>query len=197
VVTPEEIAGEIYNEAPVAHPSVMFRRDPIRAAGGYRDGEFPEDYELWLRLHERGLAIGKCPEVLLYWRERPDRTSRTDLRYERTAFDRLRARYLARDPRVVAGDRPVVIWGAGRRTRQRARHLIEHGIGVRAWIDIDPRKIGREAGGLPVHEPGWLDSATPRPFVLVYVRNYGAPELIAARLLSMSYEPRRDWLPVG
>ena len=45
-LTPRELAEEIYVEAPLAHPSVAFRRDAVLAAGGYRHGPFPEDYEL-------------------------------------------------------------------------------------------------------------------------------------------------------
>lgn len=123
IITPEEIGFEIFFESPFTHPTVMFRREMFHAIGGYRDGPFPEDYELWLRMHAEGLEMRKCKEVLVHWRERPDRTSRVDPRYSREAFDRLRARHLARDPRI-AGSRPLVIWGAGRRTRQRARHLL-------------------------------------------------------------------------
>ncbi|HUF17558.1 MAG TPA: glycosyltransferase [Thermoanaerobaculia bacterium] len=196
IITPEQIGFEIFHESPFTHPTVMFRREMFNAIGGYRDGAFPEDYELWLRIYAQGLEMRKCEEVLLHWRERPDRTSRIDPRYSREAFDLLRARHLARDPRIT-GSRPLVIWGAGRRTRQRARHFLELSPPIESWIDVDPRKIGREAGGIPVHAPEWLASRKPRPFVLVYVRNYGARELIAPRLASMGYEPIQDWIPVG
>lgn len=196
IISPDDVALEIFNESPFAHPSVMFRRDIFEEIGGYHDGPFPEDYELWLRMHERGLEMRKCEEVLLQWRERPDRTSRVDRRYDRESFDRLRARYLAEDTRLH-GIRPLVIWGAGRRTRQRSNHLLERGFLIEAWIDIDPRKIGRQARGVTVHPPEWLASADPRPFVLVYVRNYGARDLITARLAAMGYRPGEDWIPVG
>jgi hypothetical protein len=65
-----------------------------------------------------------------------------------------------------------------------------------AWVDIDPRKIGRVLGGLPVHPPEWLDRR-PRPFVLVYVTVHGARDLIAAALRRMGYRPGRDFLAVG
>ncbi len=44
------IMRERFVESPVAHPSVVVRRDVLRDAGGWRDLRWPEDYDLWLRL---------------------------------------------------------------------------------------------------------------------------------------------------
>ena len=151
-VTPEQVAANVYVESPFAHPSIMARAAVLRDAGGYRDGPFPEDYELFLRLHAAGHAMAKVPRVLLRWRERPARTSRVDPRYARDAFDELRAESLARDPRLHAG-REIVIWGAGRRSRLRAERIIRRGIRPIAWIDIDPRKIGQRSGRSPFIPP--------------------------------------------
>ncbi|MGD9602210.1 MAG: glycosyltransferase [Gammaproteobacteria bacterium] len=195
-LTPDQLAEEIYVESPLAHPSVAFRRDAVLSAGGYREGPFPEDYELWLRLHHLGHRMAKLPEVLLDWRESPHRTSRTDPRYARTAFDRIRAEYLARDPRLLARRHDFVIWGAGRRTRRRCAWLLAEGLRPSAWIDIDPRKIGNRHDGVPVCAPDMLSRGT-RPFVLVYVTNHGAREEIGAHLLAMGYRRGQDWLAVG
>jgi glycosyltransferase involved in cell wall biosynthesis len=194
-LTPEEIAANLYVESPLAHPSVMLRRSVLLRLGGYAEGPFPEDYELWLRMHHAGCRMAKLPETLLFWREREARTSRVDPRYARAAFDRLRALYLARDPRLRPG-REVVVWGAGKQTRRRARLLVERGVRPSAWIDIDPRKIGNRVQGLPVHPPGWLDRE-PRPFVLVYVTSHGARDQIGERLRGWGYRPGEDFLAVG
>jgi len=190
-----DIADEIYVELPIAHPSLMFRRDIVRALGGYRDGPFPEDYELLLRLHHAGHAMGKVEQVLLHWRESAGRLTRTDNRYSREAFAALRTDYLARDPRLHSG-RPLAICGAGRRTRQRAQLLLDKGFQTIAWIDIDPRKIGNRVHGVPVHSPAWL-AQEPKPFVLSYVTNHGARDVIAAQLNEMGYRRGRDYLMVG
>jgi glycosyltransferase involved in cell wall biosynthesis len=194
-VESDDIADEIYVESPLAHPSVMFRRSIVLAAGAYRHGDFPEDYEMWLRLHHLGHRMAKVPRVLLGWREREDRTSRVDNRYRRDAFNRLRADYLARDARLQQ-PRPLVMWGAGRKTRQRSNLLIDRGFHPQAWIDIDPRKIGRPLHGVPVMPPDWLERRD-RPFVLCYVTNHGARELIAGQLHAMGYNRGRDYLMVG
>lgn len=194
-LTPRQIADNIYVESPFAHPSVMLRRVAFEQLGGYADGPFPEDYELWLRMHQAGMPMAKLPRVLLAWRERDERASRVDPRYARSAFDQLRAHFLARDARLH-GQRPLVIWGAGRKTRLRARHLLDQGAQPVAWIDIDPRKIGHVVWGLPVHPPDWLDQR-PRPFVLVYVTSHGAREFVAGLLAKWGYQVGDDYLAVG
>ena len=194
-LSPEAIAHNIYVELPIAHPSVMFRRDTVIAAGGYRDGDFPEDYELLLRLHQRGCRMAKLPQVLLDWRDSGGRLTRTDPRYSREAFDRIRALYLAADPRLKQ-PRPLAIWGAGRNTRKRVAHLLERGFRPSVWIDIDPRKIGNRIDGIEVVDPEWLADADS-PFVLSYVSNHGARELIGEALQAMGYGEGRDYLMVG
>ncbi len=193
-LTPQQIADNIFVELPVAHPSIMFRRQAVMEVGAYRDGDFPEDYELLLRLHRHGHSMAKLPEVLLHWRDSGERLTRTDGRYRREAFDRIRAHYLSQDPRLQ--QRPLVFWGAGRNTRKRVAHLLAHGYRPSAWIDIDPRKIGNVIDGAKVEEPGWLRQEE-RPFVLSYVSNHGARELIAGDLDDMGYREGIDYLMVG
>ncbi len=192
----DALRDEIYVECPMTHPSAMFRRAAVIAAGGYRDGDFPEDYELWLRLTEHGCRMAKIDRCLLNWRQRDDSLSRRDPRYSRDAFDRLRARYLARDRRLQSG-RPLVFWGAGRRTRRRTSHLVALGFAPCAWVDVDPRKIGSRIHDVPVVAPEWLDRRQPRPFVLAWVASHGARASIGAALAAMGYGRGVDYLAVG
>ncbi len=198
VLSAREHAEDIFLEAPLAHPSVTFRRATVLAAGGYRNGAFPEDYELWLRLVEGGAQLAKLPRVLLDWRQGPRSLSRVDPRYSRTAFDTLRAGYLSRDVRL-GGGRAVAVWGAGRRTRLRVRALARCGVRPDLWVDVDPRKIGRRLDGAPVLGPAALEAlrGAERPFVLVYVARHGARSLVARSLESAGYAKGRDWLHVG
>ena len=192
-----DMAEEIFVESPLTHPSVMFRRQSVFEAGGYKSGDFPEDYELWLRMNLRGCRFAKLPETLLEWRQSSTSLSRIDPRYAREAFDRLRAHYLCRRLKAI-GQRPIVVWGAGRRTRGRCRHLQQRGVTVAAWIDIDPRKIGQTVGGAKVHPPGWLETESgQRPFVLVYVASHGARDLIGEELHRFDYRRGEDYLMVG
>lgn len=195
VLSHDDIHKQIYIESPFAHPSVMFRRDSVIAAGAYRHGEFPEDYELWLRLLHTGHRMEKLSEILLDWRESENRLSRVSDNYSRNAFDMIRADYLSRDERIH--NRPIAFWGAGRKTRQRARHLLEKGYEPAAWIDIDPNKIGNRINGIEVVEPAWLEQAGDKPFVLNYVTNHGARDIARTYLQRIGYVLGKDFLEVG
>ncbi len=195
-VTAQDIADDIYIESPLVHPSVMFRRKQVVDLGGYRTGPFPEDYDLWLRIHHAGMKMAKLPQELLAWREYPRRTSRVDERYSRDAFDRLRAAYLSQEHRLLKHRDNFVIWGAGRKTRKRCQHLLNHGFTPQAWIDIDPNKIGNKLNGVPVVAPEWLQSEN-MPFVLGYVANHGARDDIATQLNAMGYQRGHNYLMVG
>lgn len=195
-ISSDALSEEIYVECPITHPSVMYRRGAVRGAGGYRDGDFPEDYELWLRLDRFGCRMAKIDRCLLHWRQHGASLSRRDPRYSRDAFDRLRAGYLAGDERL-AGGRPLAFWGAGRRTRRRARHAIARGVLPSLWIDVDPRKLGNRIQGVPVVSPEWLRARSPRPFVLAWVASHGARERIGAALAGMGYVRGEDYLAVG
>ncbi|CDX39612.1 hypothetical protein MPLSOD_40135 [Mesorhizobium sp. SOD10] len=61
---------------PMLHPTVMFRTEVVRRAGGYRRAfTYAEDYDLWLRLSETGeLANMEMPLVKL--RSHPGQVSR-------------------------------------------------------------------------------------------------------------------------
>ncbi|HGG60083.1 MAG TPA: glycosyltransferase [Gammaproteobacteria bacterium] len=193
---PEQIANNIYWEAPFVHPSVMLRREVFERLGPYRAGDFPEDYELWLRMHANGLRMAKLPEVLLHWREHANRMTHRDPRLSVDAFNRVRMRYLAADARIRQAAR-VVVWGAGRKTRKRLRGLLEAGVRPAAWVDIDPRKIGGRVDGAPIIEPKALTLLKPRPLVLAAVRSHGARALIEARLVEFGFRAGIDYLVVG
>ncbi len=198
VLNAEDVQNQIYIESPFAHPSVMFRRDSVIAAGAYRRGEFPEDYELWLRLFHYGYRMEKLPQVLLDWRESDDRLSRNSANYSRAAFDAIRAEYLSLDQRIH--NRPIAFWGAGRKTRQRARHLQDRGFEPLVWIDIDPKKIGNRIHGVEVVEPAWLEQSFKhhgRPFILNYVTNHGARDISRHYLERIGFILGQDYLEVG
>jgi glycosyltransferase involved in cell wall biosynthesis len=187
LLSPEQIALNRFVESPLAHPSVMFRRELVQRLGGYRAGDFPEDYELWLRWLEAGVLMAKVDRVLLTWNDPPDRLSRRDARYAPEAFYRCKAPYLARwlAAHLQPGQR-LWVWGAGRPTRKRAEWLVAQGVAIEAYVDIDPAKIGRRLAGRPVFGPDQLPSPA-EVFVLGYVASRGARELIRSHLRSRQF----------
>jgi len=66
--THEEIAGALRRYNCISHPSVMFRRDAVLAAGGYDAEERVEDWELWCRMLLGGARFAASPEALIRYR---------------------------------------------------------------------------------------------------------------------------------
>jgi glycosyltransferase involved in cell wall biosynthesis len=194
LLTPEEIHLNRFIESPFAHPSVMFRRALVHEQGGYREGDFPEDYELWLRWMDAGIAMAKLPDTLVTWHDLPDRASRTDPRYSPEAFYALKAHWVAEWlHREFEGKREIWVWGAGRTTRQRAANLEKEGVRIAGYIDVDAKKTGKKVGGVPVVAPDALPPAESS-FVLGYVGVRGAREIDREILVKSGRVEGRDFL---
>jgi hypothetical protein len=204
-VTPEDIARGLWIESPLPHPTVMMRRTAYERAGGYRAVPWAEDYDLWLRMLRSGIAMAKLPEPLYEWADHPGRATRTLPAYSPEAFHACRAHHLARH---LEG-RGVIVWGAGRDGRRAARAMLRQGVDIRAFLDIDPRKIGRTAHGRPIlAAEEWLatrenasgalgETVTPMPIVLAAVGTAGARELIRARLVAARLREGPDFLCIA
>lgn len=188
----DEIGLNRFVESPLAHPSVVFRRSVVERWGGYRAGDFPEDYELWLRWLDRGVVMAKVPETLVTWHDAQGRLSRTDSRYGPEAFFRLKAEYLALHLARIART-TVWIWGAGRPTRKRAAMLTAHGVKIAGYIDVDRKKTGVRIAGVPVIAAEELPPADGR-FILSYVSKRGARDWIRGELRRRNYVEGRDFL---
>jgi glycosyltransferase involved in cell wall biosynthesis len=176
-----DIVRDIWVESPLAHPAVMLRASVLRRLGGYREVDGPEDYDLWLRAHAEGCRFASLPEVLLDWRDGPDRLSRTDPRYAPERFRAVKIEALERGPLRGRG---VVLWGAGPIGKSWGRALRARGHVVLAFVEVAPRKLGGTIQGVPV--VGVADAAVaPRALHLAAVGQPGARARIreaAARL---------------
>jgi glycosyltransferase involved in cell wall biosynthesis len=74
-----EIARLIWTN-PLVHPTVMFRKSAVQAAGSYDpDLRKRQDYELWFRCLKEGLCFGNVPEILLRYRFTEEYYERNDL----------------------------------------------------------------------------------------------------------------------
>lgn len=189
-----EICREIYIESPFCHPSVMFRKQAVVALGGYQERGWPEDYDLWLRMHQAGYRFAKVPEALLEWREHPNRLTRTDSRYSLENFLRAKAYYMANG--LLKEYDGVFIWGAGMHGRRFGKQLVRAGVSLVAYIDIDPKKIGRTRRGLPILAPDELSAWWARfsnPVLLSAVAARGARPLIRQQLTNLGLVEGKDW----
>jgi glycosyltransferase involved in cell wall biosynthesis len=134
-------------ESPLVHPSVTMRAEALRALGGYREFDGPEDYDLWLRAFDAGLRFARLAPVLLTWRDSPARLTRTSPRYAPGRFLELKVAALGRGP--LRG-RKAVVWGAGPLGKALARALVAAGHSLAGFVEVDRGKIGQRIHGVPV-----------------------------------------------
>ncbi len=182
---PDEIARDLFVESPLPHPSMMIRRACLHEVDGYRDFDGPEDYDLWLRMADRGMHFAKLPDVLLRWRIHEASLSRKDLRYRKEAFDALRFDYLA--SRVTAGEvlggRELWIWGAGKVGAKLRSRLEQRGLMARGFFDVDPAKVASLRAGKPVRHYRDIPGCGSNTGIICCVGNWEVRNKMRAYLL--------------
>jgi glycosyltransferase involved in cell wall biosynthesis len=194
LTTADDIARDIFVECPLAHPTLLASARGVAEVGGYRATGWAEDYDLILRLWEAGGRFANVPEVLLRWRERADRLSRTDPTYSLDAFRRCKVHYLART--LFRGRDGIVVWGAGPTGKGMARTLLEAKIPLQAFVDLDPRKLGRRIYGAPVVPPTMINEYQGS-FCLAAVAQPGAREEIRSALTEAGWLETKDFIAVA
>ncbi len=167
VDTYNKILNQRFIESPVVNPTAMWRRDVAEKLGLYRHGDFPEDYEMWLRWLAQGAKIGKVPETILEWHDSDKRLTRTQPIYKEEAFYRIKSQYLVQYLEQVNPFHPkAVVWGASRISRKWLGFIEERGIEIEFFIDTKPhRKLSKPV----LHYENIPAKGTC--FILVYMKN--------------------------
>jgi glycosyltransferase involved in cell wall biosynthesis len=164
----DRIMADLFVESPFVHPGVMFRREVLSSLGGYRDMGWAEDYDLWLRMAHAGVRFARSEKPLLFWRDRPQRATRTMAEYTAEAFRRCKIHHLQKG--FLQGAEEVILAGAGKEGRAWQRALAEVGIKVSLWVDVDPKKRGRILHGAEVIGAADLKSVSGKMLVTVGTR---------------------------
>ncbi len=141
LLSPPEHYVKRFVDAPLAHPTVVFRKELVELYGGYDAGPLPEDHELWLRWMEAGVHFAKLPEELLIWNDHAGRLSRTHANYSVDAFFATKVKYLARWLKRKVDDRPMIIAGTSVLCQERTALLEAEGIAVAAFTDVKGRGV--------------------------------------------------------
>ena len=193
LISYKDIYRRRFIEAPIVNPTAMWRRRTMEEHGLYRAGDFPEDYEMWLRWLDRGVKIAKVPEVVLEWHDSPGRLTRTHPIYSDRAFYRIKSSYLARWLQANNPYHPhVAIWGASRISRRRASILEDLGISINTYIDT---KKSRQLDRAVIYYDDLPESGSM--FILTYIRQMDNREKIQAFLEDRGYSEGTDYLLIS
>jgi len=162
------IMRDLLVESPFVHPSIMTRRSILEQLGGYRECGWPEDYDLWLRMAAANIKFARLPETYFFWRDHPERATRTMDEYSQDAFRRCKLDYLKKE--YLHDCKQVIIAGAGKEGRAWQRLLKQHQIAVSGWIDVDPKKTGQILHGANVRQPDEYDDFSDKLLIAIGVR---------------------------
>ena len=192
--TPADVEREMFVECPLAHPTFFLRSAAVAGVGGYSLCGWPEDYDLLLRLWQSGARLGVVDKVLLHWREREDRASRQQDEYTPEAFRRCKVHYLLNT--VASGRNGLVVWGAGPLGKSFAREVQRQGGRVRAFVDLDGRKIGQNIHGATVIHPSGINEYRDA-YCVAAVGQVGARAEIRDGLQVAGWLEIRDFIAVA
>ena len=183
LLTHKQIELSRFSELQVINPTIMFRKKVALEHGLYKDGDFPEDYEMFLRWIEKGVKYHKLPEYLLDWYDSETRLTRTDKRYSFEAFYKVKSSYLFNYLKENNPHFPnIVVWGAGKRTKKRTKTIKNLGVKISYFIDVSEKKINGNDVISYKHIP-----PKGQIFIVSFVNNKGIRQKIKDFLISKQY----------
>ncbi len=190
ILSPHEHNVKRFVDAPLAHPTVMFRRELVDHFGAYSTEPLPEDHELWLRWMHHGVRFAKLPEELLTWHDHPQRLSRTHAHYSVDAFFTTKAKWIAAwYARKYADGRPIIIAGTSGLCRDRAAKLEAQGMRIHAFTDVKKREVPGYAF-IPHNELPPSGVAV----IISFISQRGTGDRIAAYLVSRGLVEGEDFI---
>jgi glycosyltransferase involved in cell wall biosynthesis len=188
--SPAAVRAEAFVECPLAHPTLVIRRE-VLTAFGYRSVGWPEDYDLVLRLLAAGHALGVVPRRLVAWRHRPGRLTTISPAYARARIVACKAAFLASG--FLARDQAYVLCGYGATGRALCRALAHYGKRPSHVVEVHPRRLGNTIQGAPV-VPYTALSALPRRPILVSVAGAGPRSVVRRALTAMGFVETQDFI---
>ncbi len=180
---------EIYQECVIPSHSWLIHRDDLDAVGAFDPEVYPEDYDLCFRFYRQKLRVVGLDKVLHYWRDRPDRISRTWECYQDNRYFDLKLRYFYELDRDQS--RPLVLWGAGRNGKDLAKQLLTYEDTFH-WVCDNPRKIGKDVYGIRMEDFQRIPELDNSQ-VIIAVASQDDKETIRRHLSGWSKELGKDY----
>ncbi len=180
---------EIYKECPIPSPCWMVSREDLDTCGAFDQDRYPEDYDLCFRFYEKKLVPISCDQILHYWRDYDQRTSRTSEHYAQNYFLQIKLHYflkLDRNRKI-----PLVVWGAGNKGKTIASSLRLLNVEF-TWVCDNPKKTGKAIYGVRLQHYSKLDQIRKYQSIIT-VANENAQAAIREFMGQRKLLPMRDY----
>lgn len=198
-ILPEQISHACFAENPMPHPTLLAHNAIWKQLNGYRDVDGPEDHDLILRAMLGQISMGKPEEVLLDWREHPDRLTYTDSRYRRQAFVAQSARAWVQQQPTLGKSPRRTVWIAG--TGKQARHWHDElqtcGVHINGFVDMHRPGPQRQKRQLPVITYDELAAVRSNEFVVSAVTQPAARSNVQAFFTDQGWREGVDFIVGG
>lgn len=139
LTTPNDLWLHRFMDSPFSHPTMAMRKKTFYHYGFYRKGDFPEDYELWLRWFHQDVTFHKLPAHLLQWNDHPQRLSRVAHYCRKEAFILAKCHYFKKEWHQHR-NRPLWIWGTGPNAKLVKKTLTLFQVKTEGFIDVKKGK---------------------------------------------------------
>ncbi len=159
--------ADIYKECVIPSPSWMMYKIDFEKVGGFDSNTYPEDYDLCFRLYAHKIKIAGVNEVVHYWRDHAQRSSRIDPNYTDNRFLFLKVSYFLHLD--YNAERPLILWGAGKKGKGIAKLFTQRNIPFR-WITNNVNKIGHNIYGIKLEYQDVFSSIIS-PQVIIAIAN--------------------------
>ena len=136
---------EIYRECVVASPNWMMHKEDFDLISGFKEIQYPEDYDMVFKWKKAGLQIHGIKRITHLWREHKNRTSRTNIHYQQASFFKLKTSYFLRENK----NKNIVLLGAKKKGRIIAKILTSQNIKFR-WFEQDEKLIDTKVMGVQI-----------------------------------------------
>ncbi len=180
---------ERYKECVIPSPCWMLHKEDLFLCGAFNENRYPEDYDLAFRMFASGLRCLACEKVLHLWRDYDTRTSRTSEHYAQNYFLDLKVYYFLK--LEWDSNRPLVVWGAGKKGKTVVKLLKKSEIPF-YWVCDNPNKIGKEIYGQKLTSYTTIDKLV-NPQSIITVSNGKAQKEIRSYLENASQVDMTDF----
>lgn len=198
LTTTEQLQRNLFVECVLPHPTFFATKSVFEALGHYREVDWPEDHDLLLRAHLSGMTIGKPDQCLLQWRDHAKRLSRTDARYRKEQFVRLKVWALQQSGYA---EKTVILCGTGNNARLWHDILKENNIQTSCFVEHDDITNRTSKRHLPVisyqHLLDEWDRLRKDHLIISVVSAFGAREAIRERFDTAGLSEGYDYVIAG
>lgn len=161
---------EIYKECVIPSPNWMMEKNSFEECGGFNSDIYPEDYDLVWRMFMNKIQVVSSPEVLHYWRDHPNRTSRNSEVYQTQTYFKLKVKYMLQIPEL--SQKKWIVWGAGRKGKSLIKILKDTQKEEITWVCNNSKKINQNIYNIVLQDCKIIPQIREKFIILVTVSSH-------------------------